>query len=92
MLVRTRQRARRRGVPFELTIQDISIPETCPVLGIPLFTGSVLTDNSPTLDRIVPARGYVPGNVAVMSCRANRIKNDGTAEEHRRIAAWLDAQ
>lgn len=34
-------------------------------------------------------KGYVPGNVVVMSYRANRLKNDGTAEEHEIIAAWM---
>lgn len=35
------------------------------------------------------AEGYVPGNVEVISFRANRIKNNGTADEHERIAQWM---
>lgn len=46
-------------------------------------------DTQPTIDRIIPALGYVPGNIVVISHRANRMKSDGTAEEHERIAAWL---
>jgi hypothetical protein len=49
-------------------------------------------DTSPSLDKINPELGYVPGNVAIISYRANRIKNNGTAEEHRLIADWMDAQ
>jgi len=48
-------------------------------------------DDSPSIDRLVPNAGYVPSNIIVMSDRANRIKNDGTAEEHRRIARFMDA-
>ena len=49
-------------------------------------------DSSPSLDRVVPSLGYIPSNVAVISHLANRIKNTGTAEQHRRIADWMDAQ
>lgn len=35
--------------------------------------------------------GYVPSNVIVMSYLANRLKNDGTAAQHARIAQWMTA-
>lgn len=67
------------------------MPDVCPVLGLPLRpTSGCSDDNSPTVDRLVPELGYVPGNVAVISHRANSIKHMGTAEEHRRIADWMD--
>jgi hypothetical protein len=83
-------RAKRLSLPFDLVEEDIVIPAVCPVLGIPVFKGAgKICDNSPTLDRIQPDRGYVKGNVAVVSQRANVIKNCGSAEEHERIAAWI---
>lgn len=52
------------------------------MLGIPLFVGgSGGGDNSASIDRVRPELGYVPGNVVVMSLKANRIKNNATAEE-----------
>ena len=45
---------------------------------------------SPTLDRIVPSLGYVPGNVVVISHKANSIKSNATAAEIRAVADWLD--
>jgi hypothetical protein len=48
-----------------------------------------MNDNAPTLDRINNSCGYVPGNVAVISWRANRIKCDATPEELRRIADYV---
>lgn len=83
-------RAKSRSVTFSISVSDISIPARCPALGIPLRRAKgVRNDNSPTLDRIDPRRGYVPGNVCVISYRANRIKNDATREELVSIAKYL---
>lgn len=65
------------------------IPTRCPVLGIPLSHGTGRNGShagSPTLDRLVPAFGYVPGNVLVVSSLANSIKSDGTPDQIRRVA------
>jgi hypothetical protein len=50
-------------------------------LGIPILVGQKRSENSPSLDRIRPERGYVPGNVRVLSDRANRLKSNLTYEE-----------
>jgi hypothetical protein len=91
LLVNARDRAKRFEVPFSVVEEDIQIPEVCPVLGIPVLRGSSgRSDSSPSLDRIVPLLGYALGNIAVISDRANRLKSDGTAEEHQKIADWMD--
>lgn len=88
-----RQRCKKSGVPCTIKIEDIVIPEFCPIFGFKLEFGEMENrDNSPSLDRIVPELGYVPGNIAVISFKANRIKNHGSADEHRHIADWMDAQ
>ena len=88
-----RYRAKLKGTPFELTIEDIVIPEFCPVFpSIRLQQNHRPNqDSSPSLDAVIPSLGYVKGNVVVMSLRANRLKNDGNALEHRRIADWIDS-
>jgi hypothetical protein len=93
MMYEARKRARKFGLECTLTPDDIVVPEFCPILGLKLERGKVdkNRDNCPSLDRIVPEIGYIPSNVAVISYRANRIKNNGTSEEHRRIADWMDA-
>jgi hypothetical protein len=79
------------GLLFTLEFGDLVWPDVCPVLGIPLdYTASGRSENSVSFDQIDPGKGYVPGNVMVMSWRANRIKNDGSAEEHRRIAEFME--
>lgn len=91
MVRSAKARARSSGVPFKITADDITIPQKCPVLGIPLIVGqSQATDHSPSLDRVVPLLGYVPGNILVLSNRANRIKNDATIPELRLVADFFE--
>lgn len=91
MLRHAKRRAANAGVPFQLKETDIVIPKFCPILGIKLgrnvggFNGS---DSSPSLDRVVPANGYIPGNVVVISMRANRIKSDSSVEELQKLAKF----
>jgi hypothetical protein len=88
MLSRCKYRAKQRGIPFDLTLEDISIPKTCPVLGIEIRQLSVDDDpkkgyhpNAPSIDRIIPELGYVKNNVRVISARANLLKSDATISE-----------
>lgn len=96
MLVCIRGNAKRRGLEFNLDLSDIVIPERCPVLGMVLArntTGIRKPQScSPSVDRLDSKRGYVKGNVAVISYRANRIKNDANPAELRLIADWMDRQ
>ena len=80
------RRARKRGIPFALSRTAISVPKSCPVLHIPIISGRRRSPNSPSLDKIIPSRGYVPGNVRVISDRANRIKGDRDLEQLRERA------
>lgn len=94
MLTRARQRAMKRGAAFDITIDDIVVPERCPVFGVPLEfeIGNRGARNhwAPSLDRHNPEKGYVKGNVRVISNRANRLKNNGTLKEFRQIVAYLE--
>lgn len=90
-----RRRAGSLKIPFALVREDLTPPpKVCPVLGIKLDYGKKryvgdTRDESPSLDRVIDERGYVSGNVRVISYRANRIKNNGTLEEHRAIVKYL---
>lgn len=87
MVALARHRARQQGVPFLIRPDDVMIPTHCPVLGRRLrFSGSL--DDSPSIDRIIPGLGYVPGNVLVVSTRANRIKSDAGVHELTAIAKF----
>lgn len=73
-----RQRAKKAEIPFELVPEDIVIPNQCPYLQVPLEFG---TDYAPSVDRIDNSQGYIPGNIQVISMRANRMKNNATQAE-----------
>ena len=89
-------RSRKAGIEFSITVDDFEVPSHCPILGIELVgkyglgKGNHARENSPSLDRIDPSLGYVPGNVVVVSWRANRIKSDATLEELRQIVRFYD--
>jgi len=81
--IHAKVRAKKAGVPFNLSVDDVVIPPVCPLLGIALEPNirGKRKESSPSLDRKVPSLGYVRGNVWVVSYRANRIKNDATLLE-----------
>lgn len=87
MLTNARARAKKRGIPFGLTESDFDVPEKCPVLGYYLERGKGNNQfNSPSLDQIIPGLGYIPGNIEVISLKANFMKQDATPEELIRFA------
>jgi len=86
-----KRRADKYDLPFTLTEDDIEIPSHCPVFGIPLYSGDGAScNNSPTIDRIVPYIGYVPGNVIVISSKANRIKTNASWMELKMIVDFYE--
>ena len=90
MVQSAKHRSKRDNLPFSISESDIIIPVHCPALGVKLEQGTRHNHaNAPTLDRIYPERGYVPGNVCVISHRANLIKNNATVEELRRLVDYL---
>jgi len=91
MLTSARCRAKAKDVPFDLELSDVVIPEVCPVFGYTFNWEGKVTDNSPTLDRLIPEKGYTKGNVRVVSHKANRIKNNATIEELRKVVEWWDS-
>lgn len=84
-----KHRAKVLGIPFSIEYKDLIIPEYCPILGIKLNQED-FRDSTASLDKIIPELGYVPGNIAIISLMANRIKQEGTAEQHRRIADYIE--
>lgn len=89
LLSACRDRAKKKGWSFNLTLDDIIIPERCPVLGIPLRLYRErrrAAPDIPSVDRIDPGQGYVKGNIIVVSWRANNLRRDATPEELRTVA------
>lgn len=93
---KARSRARKRGLEATITARDLYWPTHCPVLGIELYyperkgkVGRPRLD-LPSLDRWDNTKGYVPGNVYVISARANTIKSNASASELRAVADYAE--
>lgn len=82
LLSSVKTRAKKKGLEFDLSENDLVIPDVCPILGIPLIKEvGERTDAYPSVDRIDSSKGYTKDNVLVMSWRANCLKRDATLEE-----------
>ena len=98
MLQNARYRCGKTGMAFDLVEADLlPLPTHCPVLGTRLrylVPGRNLLSadryDCASLDRKDNTKGYVRGNVAIISLRANLLKGNGTAAEHRAIAQWME--
>lgn len=90
-----KKRAVAKGLPFDLDLeylQSIAMYR-CPVFLTKLTWGELgkgaVTQNSPSLDRIVPEKGYVKGNVQFLSNLANSMKQNASQEQLLLFANWV---
>ncbi len=95
MLKNAFHRAKVKGLPFDITLDDIVVPEVCPVLGIKIANYKGMgrggfKDDAPSLDKIIPSKGYVKGNVRVISNRANAIKRDASLAELKAVTNYVE--
>lgn len=72
--------AAKRGLEFSISIEDVPIPEFCPLTGLKLTMGKYRW-TKPSIDRIDSTKGYIPGNVWVISVLANTMKSIATKEQ-----------
>ena len=90
-----KKRAKRKDIVFTILKEEIHIPSHCPLLGIPLMknpNGRYQWDNSATIDKIDNNKGYVVGNVWVVSSLANLIMSSATAEQIIAVGEGLKAK
>jgi hypothetical protein len=92
-----KRRAKANNLEFTLTreyLRTIATDE-CPIFETTFEWGpsglgvGKFKPDGPQLDRVIPELGYIIGNVAFISHRANRIKGEGTMQEHYAIADWI---
>jgi hypothetical protein len=87
-----KKRAETTGLEFTISEDDIVIPEYCPILGIKL--SQVRSGNrtyAPSLDRKDNTKGYVPGNIFVMSWKANKYKSDMTLADVEALHHYISS-
>lgn len=92
---RAKVRSKARGMEFNLEVSDITIPDICPILGIKLNMNSGKSGayrNSPSLDRKDNSKGYIKGNVWVISQLANAMKHAASIEDLQKFADWINQE
>lgn len=92
MLARAKARAKRYNIDCNIELEDIEIPKLCPVLHIPLICHSGSPGgkpDSPSLDRIDNTKGYIKGNVIVLSHLANMMKSSASTDNLLHFAEWV---
>jgi hypothetical protein len=102
IIIRTRQRSKKRGLDFNLTEEYLNSiwTGTCPVFGTTItFKKNERGVQTPkhqkdfrgnaSLDRIDNTKGYVIGNVRWVSLLANTMKCEATKGELEAFARWV---
>ena len=81
-----KHRAKKNNIEFSITLEDLPCPPRCPVLDILLIRGKEGSYfNNPSVDRIDPKKGYIKGNVRIISQRANQLKSNASIEELEKV-------
>lgn len=82
LLKSARTRAKKRGLEFNLDLSDIVIPEQCPYMREPFVVDQKgIHPMFPSVDRIDSSKGYVKGNIQIISVKANHMKWDATPQQ-----------
>lgn len=93
-----RGRAKSKGIPFSIELDEIDRPELCPVLGIKLHYGInhntadtkwAKNPNRASFDKLIPELGYIPGNVFIISLEANRLKSNASLEQMESLVKYM---
>jgi hypothetical protein len=97
LLAAAKCRAKKEGVPFNLTKEDLQIPMYCPVFGMELTYGGTgvskrgygASPSAASIDRVDGKKGYIKGNINVISWKANRAKCQLSVKELVKLAEYF---
>jgi len=80
-------RSKNKNIPFSINVEYLKsiFPKDnmCPVLKVPFQFGykhEKNKDYAPSLDRIIPEKGYVEGNLIFVCDIVNRVKSNASTE------------
>jgi len=83
-----KKRAKEKNIKFNIKVKDIVIPKICPIFKVPLQIKHPKW--APSLDRIDNTKGYIKGNVMVISRYANILKRDATLNDLKKLVKFLN--
>lgn len=83
-------RAKLQGIDYELDGVELIEPTHCAILGLELKANKRYSGpDSPTIDRLDNTRGYVPGNVWIISNQANLMKSNASIQQLNLFSRWI---
>jgi len=91
LYTRAKTRAIRKNLPFDLKLEDIIISK-CECCGIELVANigkSIPAKSSPSIDRVIPEKGYIKENIKVICYYCNLVKGNGAADLHNKICNYI---
>lgn len=92
ILVRSKARAKQLGLDFNIEQCDLIFPEYCPILNIKLEYSIKIPNNiyAASLDRIDNSKGYIKGNIMIISVLANTMKSNASIEQLKLFCTNMD--
>lgn len=92
MLAGTKNRAKQENLDFSLDYEWITknFSEECPILKLKfILCSGKIYPNSPSIDRLIPNKGYIKENCRIISFRANLLKNNASIQEVEAILGYM---
>lgn len=80
-----------KGIPFDLDREYLESiwTDTCPITGRVFVKGNKQSPDCPSLDRKIPEKGYIKGNVCFISARMNRLKDNASVQELEAVIRYI---
>lgn len=91
-------RAKKNGLSFDSDLEAFllrdGLPSACLCCGVGLeyIGGKGHNPTGPSLDKVMNSAGYTKINTRVICDYCNRLKRDGSAQDHRLIAEYMDRE
>ena len=89
-IIRIKKKCKNKNLPFNIDIDYVMsiYPKDyrCPILGFKFVYGTKEEQKTHSIDRIVPSKGYVKGNIIIVSKIANQIKSSATPDQLMKVA------
>lgn len=89
-LIQIRSKCKKFNIEFDIDREDIKLPDMCPIFHTPFDLTRKDRNNAPSVDRIDNSKGYIKGNVIVVSNKANAMKREATLQDMKRLVEFYE--